>query len=123
MSYYVLTAWGCRLDLQRKGVVLMSYNGWTNYATWRVNLEIFDGMEPREFGRGLDKFDLADRLKDYVDEILTSDSMQWSGHDAGRLVLDYARAFVSDVDWREIAESMLDAYQDEENKEDEEEAA
>ena len=21
------------------------YNGWTNYATWRVNLEIFDGMD------------------------------------------------------------------------------
>ena len=21
------------------------YNGWTNYATWRVNLEIFDGNE------------------------------------------------------------------------------
>ena len=20
------------------------YNGWTNYATWRVNLEIFDGL-------------------------------------------------------------------------------
>ena len=22
------------------------YNGWTNYATWRVNLEMFDGFEP-----------------------------------------------------------------------------
>ena len=20
-----------------------TYNGWTNYATWRVNLELFDG--------------------------------------------------------------------------------
>ena len=26
------------------------YNGWTNYATWRVNLEIFDGMD---IGNGL----------------------------------------------------------------------
>jgi len=25
-----------------------NYNGWTNYATWRVNLEMFDGMSPRE---------------------------------------------------------------------------
>ena len=25
-----------------------TYNGWTNYATWRVNLEIFDGMSPRD---------------------------------------------------------------------------
>jgi hypothetical protein len=22
-----------------------TYNGWTNYATWRVNLEIFDGTK------------------------------------------------------------------------------
>ena len=22
-----------------------TYNGWTNYATWRVNLEMFDGNE------------------------------------------------------------------------------
>jgi hypothetical protein len=21
------------------------YNGWTNYETWRVNLEIFDGFD------------------------------------------------------------------------------
>jgi hypothetical protein len=21
-----------------------TYNGWTNYATWRIHLEIFDGM-------------------------------------------------------------------------------
>ena len=21
-----------------------TYNGWTNYATWRINLEIFDGL-------------------------------------------------------------------------------
>jgi hypothetical protein len=23
-----------------------TYNGWTNYATWRVNLEVFDGLDP-----------------------------------------------------------------------------
>ena len=22
------------------------YNGWTNYATWKIMLEIFDGFEP-----------------------------------------------------------------------------
>ena len=29
------------------------------------------------------------------------------------LALDYARAFVSNVDWFEIARHMLDAYSDE----------
>ena len=27
-----------------------SYNGWRNYETWRVNLEVFDGMDVREMG-------------------------------------------------------------------------
>ena len=22
-----------------------TYNGWTNYATWRINLEMLDGFE------------------------------------------------------------------------------
>ena len=22
-----------------------TYNGWSNYETWRVNLEIFDGLQ------------------------------------------------------------------------------
>ena len=22
------------------------YNGWANYETWRVNLELFDGYDP-----------------------------------------------------------------------------
>ena len=26
-----------------------TYNGWTNYATWRVNLEIFDGFDPYDY--------------------------------------------------------------------------
>jgi hypothetical protein len=26
------------------------YNGWTNYATWRVNLEIFDGIDLMDYG-------------------------------------------------------------------------
>lgn len=30
-----------------------TYNGWTNYATWRVNLEMFDGMSPRDFDHNL----------------------------------------------------------------------
>ena len=27
-------------------LTLRAGNGWSNYATWRVNLEIFDGMTP-----------------------------------------------------------------------------
>ena len=46
-----------------------TYNGWTNYATWRVNLEIFDGIEPRDMDwHGMQLSGLANALKDYVDD-------------------------------------------------------
>lgn len=87
------------------------YNGWTNYATWRVNLEMFDGFDAREyFSDANDEFDaseLADNLKAYADERISEDS----GRDS--LAVDYARAFLSDVNWQEIAEHLLDAIKSE----------
>jgi hypothetical protein len=92
-----------------------SYNGWTNYSTWRVNLEIFDGIDPSEMGwHKLDKYDLADALQEYAAEIVT---MGASG-----LALDYAIAFMADVNFREIADAMRDAYADDETETDEVEA-
>jgi len=79
-----------------------TYNGWTNYATWRVNLEIFDNMEPCDFGRRLDKYELADCLKEYATVAVSNDSNQ--------LATDYALAFLSDVNWQEIAVGMIAAY-------------
>lgn len=82
-----------------------TYNGWTNYATWRVNLEIFDGIDPFEMDwHKLDKFDLSDVLKDYAHEIIEIDVKEG-------LALDYARAFLSDVSWHEIARHMRDNYE------------
>jgi hypothetical protein len=81
------------------------YNGWTNYATWRVNLEIFDGFDPREHftapDEGFDVSELVDYLKEYADDIVTMDNTKG-------LAVDYARAFLQDVSWHEIAEHMLD---------------
>ena len=88
---------------------MSNYNGWTNYATWRVNLEIFDGIDPYWQGWFSDTEnspDLADVLKEYANEILDQ-----SGEG---LALDYARAFLSDVNWHEIAENMIEAYQNDE---------
>lgn len=91
---------------------MTQYNGWTNYATWRVNLEIFDNMELGDFygyadcrKMNVDAVDLADTFKEYTDDILTVDG-------ASGLAIDYARAFISEVNWREIAQSMIDTYLD-----------
>ena len=87
---------------------MAEYNGWTNYATWRVNLELIDGIDPRDMGWDrIDVYDLADFLKDFVDDTLAADCKQG-------VALDYARAFISDVNWREIAGHMLEEYAEEE---------
>lgn len=86
-----------------------SYNGWTNYATWRVNLEIFDALgEDLKYmdWHKLDKYDLAQALKDYANELIEQDAKEG-------LALDYARAFLADVNWYEIGDAMRDAYAEE----------
>jgi hypothetical protein len=80
------------------------YNGWTNYATWRVRLEIFDGFDPSDYFSGFDPEDvqaLADGLSDYADQVLFECAT------VEGLAADYARAFLSDVNWYEIAEHMV----------------
>jgi hypothetical protein len=87
------------------------YNGWTNYATWRVNLEVFDGFDPFDnFSDNQAKMMewLPDTLKEYAEEIIEQTSSEG-------LARDYARAFLSDVNWFEIAEHMFLDYADEED--------
>jgi hypothetical protein len=82
-----------------------TYNGWANYATWRVNLEIFDGLEKEEmFDLTLDAWDLGQVLQDYAEDVVT---MSIQDPNAPSLALDYAMAFLSDVNWYEIAKHMI----------------
>jgi len=90
------------------------YNGWTNYATWRVNLEMFDGMDWVEaFGNPdpelTDVYELSLALKDYAEEII---ELPFGGSKAEGLALDYALAFMSDVNWYEIADSLVRNYEE-----------
>jgi len=78
---------------------MSDYNGWTNYATWRVNLEMFDGGDFAS-DNDLDAYDLGQRLREFAEETL---SEQGTG-----MVLDYALAFLADVNWREIAKHMIE---------------
>ena len=96
-----------------------TYNGWTNYATWRVNLEVLDGIDIQDFGMVDDAdpniYEISLSLKDYAEEIVFLDS-HIGGKSPSSLMEDYARAFLSDVDWYEIAEHLVADYI-EENKE------
>ena len=79
------------------------YNGWTNYATWRINLEMFDGGDFAS-DNDLDAYDLGQSLREMALETVAE---QASG-----LALDYAEAFLADVNWYEIAEHMIEDYRE-----------
>ena len=84
-----------------------SYNGWTNYATWRINLEIFDGVTLEDLNTNqTDPYDLKDYLQDYAEEMIFSGARP-DERRPSNLMEDYARAFLSDVNWYEIAEHMI----------------
>jgi len=88
------------------------YNGWTNYETWRVNLEMLDGMTPEDFGFQLYNTD-ADSITDMVNDLkMRLEEHVWEivGQDAKGFALDLAESFLARVDWEEIAEHMVSDY-------------
>jgi len=86
------------------------YNGWTNYATWRINLEILGHIQWVE-----EEIEILNEemLEDYVENAVFENN-GISGHLG--LMEDYARAFLANVDYREILESIIENFEYE-NKE------
>lgn len=82
------------------------HNGWTNYATWRVNLEIFDDIDTDHWAdeiEDLSRYDFGECLKDYVEQFIETEN---------QLAESYALAFIDDVNWSEIAEHIIDTYKE-----------
>lgn len=75
-----------------------TYNGWTNYETWRIALEFFDGNE-NPTGE-TDAYKLSKELKALVEETIESYG--------DNIATQYALTFVSDVNFYEIAEHILE---------------
>ena len=72
------------------------YNGWSNYATWRINMEILGDIE-------FDEIVSADSLKEIAEDVVFS---QYELGNGSHLVEDYARSFISEVNFYEIAQSI-----------------
>ena len=100
-----------------------TYNGWTNYETWNVNLwmsndkgsyrhygalaqDAYDNAEAERFFTRLERatLDLSDMLKEEfeqaMDEIL--------GDMSASVWADLLGAALSEVNWHEIAEHLID---------------
>ena len=84
------------------------HNGWTNYATWRINLEMISDQEIHlnedyadECKNG-DTYKLSLAMQEYVLENLYTEN---------QLTYDYACAFVAEVNFYEIAEHIISDYE------------
>jgi hypothetical protein len=78
-----------------------TYNGWTNYATWRINLEVFDG---NEFLQDLAKdcttvAEFSEALKQYAQDFIWENMTEPNSVFQG-----WADAFLSNCNFYEIAQ-------------------
>lgn len=99
---------------------MSKYNGWTNWETWKVNLELLDGLEADDLGiehlSVEDAYEAGSIIRDYVDEII---SMEYNSEG---FVHGIVQDFLHTVDWVEIARNILDQWATDHPVEDEEEA-
>ena len=100
---------------------MSTYNGWSNWETWKTNLEMLDGMTAQDLG--IDYYEVEEAyeagkvIQDYVGEIIAM-QYQYDGF-VGGIIND----FLNSVNWTEIAQHFLDehhSYLAEMNKDSEE---
>lgn len=89
----------------------MTYNGWTNYATWLANLHLghaFTEVLAVDIEDGYcDPFTDVDDLEAY----LKSEALELvQGSCANGIVAEFACAFLDDVNWRELAEAHAEDF-------------
>jgi hypothetical protein len=85
-----------------------TYNGWTNYETWRIQLEVIDGLTLEDFG-----FDLQDVDTDEVADVerlaenVETFTYDFTDGQASGFALDLAHSFLGRVNFMEIAEHLI----------------
>ena len=78
----------------------MIYKGWTNYNTWLVNRQFFEDMSGNEF--------IADNVEGLSEELRLTVEAYIDENTSTNLTYSWAWEAVEDVNWREIAEGILD---------------
>jgi len=88
----------------------MTYNGWTNYETWACSLYYWDVFEEilKGYDETPDAYDLAEALRDVV----VNDSLD-CGIQSPSLFYDLLIASLKEIDYRQIAEDLLEEREEE----------
>lgn len=86
-------------------MIEQKYNGWTNYETWKVNLELVD---PEYLGGCLGDYD---NFADFVNLLKYSvQEIAFEGLDNHAFALSAVNNLLNHVNWEEIAEHIQVAY-------------
>jgi hypothetical protein len=101
------------------------HNGWTNYATWRIALEMFDGYTAEDLNPNAEKATRED-CKEYVETFIEDTTRFYrsldknEGRNGNGLVYigGWANAFLADVNWQEIADHLNDEASENESESD-----
>ena len=88
------------LEKEKENNMTEKYNGYTNYATWRVNLEIVEQMDIEFAVEENLRFD-ADMVEEWVEFAVFGD-----GYNKDALIKDYAQAFLNEVNYTELASNL-----------------
>lgn len=84
------------------------YNGWANYETWACNLWLDEYGMREEFAKmRLSNYDLQKEIKNWMEE-------ENPLGDQASVYSDLLGAAISAIDFREIANSIMDDEYDEE---------
>lgn len=77
---------------------MSKYNGWSNYATWRINLEFFNDCEGTDLASNWKCISLKEQVEvahnallDFIDE-----------NTSNIFVNGWVHAFIADIDFYEI---------------------
>lgn len=76
-------------------------NGWSNYETWKVNLELVDYDYWREM-----EYDNVDDLASALESMI--EDYAFDGVPENSFAFDCVGVFLGDVNWREIAAAILE---------------
>lgn len=87
---------------------MSTYNGWSNWETWKTNLEILDGMTASDLGidhyEPSEAYEASSIVKEYVEECI--------GHEytSDGFVSGIIYDFLNTVNWMEITQHFLDEH-------------
>ena len=86
---------------------MKTYNGWKNYETWVYNLHLTNEQDPLRYYfeqlSSMDVYTLGQYLKKELEDVIADKDLSY-------LLSDLLMAAASEIDFREIAQHLLDDY-------------